>query len=231
MPSWPKTKIYKSRYFVPDLSPEQRAQLRDFQPKMVFVAESPHEAEVAPEAERERRPLCGKAGREWWGMIGQILEHKNSQATDLERLLHLCCLGELAVMNAVQFPLDPKITAHYGEEASPLEALSFTKVAPYGFKKLRATDAVKTAVHLLRERLVHPSVRGLPVISLGNDAQWFVEQALESSVGEGRNLMIIPHPSAWWRRGGFFREKARGQLEILLNTKKRADLLQSQNAG
>jgi hypothetical protein len=216
MTRWPKRANYEKRFFVADLSPEQRVELKKFKPRYVFVAESPHVSEVEPEDPKARRPLCGSAGREWWGMVGELVCSEDSRATDLERLLRLCRAGSLAVMNAVQYPIDPKITMHYGAGADPVENLGFSKVAPATYKKLKSGPDVEAAIDRLRARLVHPSVRDIAVISLGLDAQWFVSAALSAKVGVGRHLMTIPHPSAWWRRGGAFREKARDQLTTLL---------------
>lgn len=216
MMHWPKGTIYKKRFLVEDLSPEQRPLLASLVPKLVFVAESPHVSEVEPLRLKERRPLCGSAGREWWSMVGRFVSDEDSKATDLERLLLLCRRGRFAVMNAVQYPIDVKIVAHCGPQSDPIAALGFTKVAPASYKKLKAGDDVQAAIHALRERLVHPTVRRCPVVSLGLDAQWFVERALDAKSGGGRHLMTIPHPSAWWRQGGKLRERARSQLEGLL---------------
>lgn len=213
---WPKRSAYQKRFFVADLSPEQRESLADLKPKFVFVAESPHVNEVEPLDAAHRRPLCGSAGREWWSMVGAFVTGDNSRDTHLERLIDLCRRGKLVVMNAVQYPIDPKIMMHYGDEANPIENLGFAKVAPASYKKLKNSDEVQAAIHALRHRLVHPSVRDLPVVSLGLDAQWFVTAALESKSGEGRHLTTVPHPSAWWRQGGKLRERARGQLRVLL---------------
>ncbi|MEW6057859.1 MAG: hypothetical protein AB1540_14725 [Bdellovibrionota bacterium] len=214
MTQWPKDQYYRERFFVPDLTPEQRSQLKKLKPKLVFVAESPHESEVAPEMRAERRPLCGKAGREWWQKIGQILKDEDDKSTELGRLLELCLAGDFAVMNAVQYPLDPKITLYQGEEAAPVRGLGFSKVSPYSYKKLKDTEAVRRAVQNLRERLNHSSLVHALVVSLGNDAQWFVNQALQGSLE--RHLETIPHPSAWWRQGGKLRTRAELQLTSLL---------------
>lgn len=219
MTRWLKQVDYKKRFFVADLSPEQRPALADLKPKLVFVAESPHVSEVEPLNAAERRPLCGSAGREWWSMVGTMVAGDSSRETDLERLLSLCRLARIAVMNAVQYPIDPKIVMHYGSEADPVTHLGFAKVAPASFKKLKNGEDVEAAIEALRARLVHESVSDLPVVSLGNDAQWFVAQALQAKSGVGRHLMTVPHPSAWWRQGGAFRDKARGQLKELLAPK------------
>lgn len=214
---WPRDSGFRKRFFVGDLTPGQRPQLHDFRPKMVFVAESPHVSEVTPEALSERRPLCGKAGQAFWKMIAELVLKSADTAVDtsLECQLALCRAGGFAVMNAVQFPLDPKVMVQF-PRANPVENLGFSKVPPASYKKLRAGRDVEHAVEWLRERLVHPAIGGVPVVSLGGDAEWFVAAALGEAVGEGRHLMKIPHPSAWWRQGGKLREKARGQLADLL---------------
>jgi hypothetical protein len=225
MAQWPKSKAYKQRYFVPDLSPEQRVELKSAHFKVIFVAESPFLSEVAPEKDKERRPLCGKAGQDWWSMIGQLVEHgrasgeasQPSKDTSLPRLLELCERAGIAVLNSVQYPLDPKIIEYYDQGADPVASLGFSKIGLTHYKKLKTSDEVEAAIHELRRRLVHSSIVGLPVVSLGNDAQWFVSRALEAKPGEGRHLETVPHPSAWWRAGGKFREKARGQLKALLS--------------
>lgn len=214
--SWPKNAKYRDRYLVPDLSAEARPELKGLKPRLIFVAESPHEAETAPADQGVRRPLCGRAGQSFWKMIGEQLGGQSSSDTSLERLLELVRKGQFAVLNAVQYPLDPKITLYYGEAVDPVLQLGFSKVPPASYKKLKSTREVECAVEELKRRLVHPSLRSAPIISLGNDAQWFVAQAV-SPVGTGRHLMTIPHPSAWWRQGGKLREKAREKLELLLN--------------
>lgn len=219
--SWPLAAAYRRRYFVPDLSPEQRPQLLDLSPKFVFVAESPHISEVEPTALMDRRPLCGRAGQVFWRMIGSLVgAPTTSQAlpqndTSLPRLLDLCRQGRFAVMNAVQFPIDAKIASRYAD-ADPVRRLGFCKTAPSSFKKLKACSGVRHAIEFLRCRLLHPSVVHLPVVSLGNDAQWFVTQALTPDEQAARHVATVPHPSAWWRQGGKLREKARVQLTELL---------------
>ncbi|MBI3557203.1 MAG: hypothetical protein HY074_13145 [Deltaproteobacteria bacterium] len=212
---WPGNRAYRNRYLVPDLTPEQRSQLVSLKPRLLFVAESPHVNEIEPDDIAQRRPLCGKAGQAFWHMIGRLLADEDSTDTSLERELRLCQLGNFAVLNAVQFPLDPKVMQVTGLACDPVTNLGFSKVAPTMYKKLRTTKPVETAVELLRERLVHPSLCNAPVVSLGLDAQWFVDRAV-GLIGESRHLMTVPHPSAWWRQGGKFREKARAQLTELL---------------
>jgi hypothetical protein len=225
-----------SRYLVPDLSPRDRLSLKSVHPHLIFVAESPHVSEVEPEELAQRRPLCGAAGRQWWSLLTEILEgHPNSDVT-LNRLVDFCGRHQIAVMNAVQYPLDPKITRVF-PEADPVKNLGFSKVSgAYSFKRLKNTEPVKTAILRLAERLNDPSVKGIPIYSLGNDADWFVSQALslahaEESVqgqllkdrlakdrlakdrsSQDRLKGKIPHPSAWWRQGGWFGQVAREKL-------------------
>lgn len=203
---WPKDDAYASRYFVPDLSPEQRQQLKGFSPNVVFVAESPHVSEIEPEVRATRRPLCGKAGLDWWRGIAELIGCPFT-GVDLESLLGYCRAGGFAVLNAVQYPIDPRV-------ADPVAHLGFSKVQPASFKILKSGPDVCAAIDALRVRLVHPSLRALPVVSLGNDSKWFIERALRDA--PARHIATVPHPSAWWRRGGFFREKARGQLTEIL---------------
>ena len=214
---WPANAAYRARYEVPDLSPEQRSQLGIVRPGFIFVAESPHINEIEPENRAERRPLCGKAGQAFWRMIGSLIADEDSADTSLARQLKLCQLGNFAVLNAVQFPLDPKVMVVTGPAGDPGVHLGFSKVAPTTYKKLSSTKNVEAAIALLRARLTHPSLADALVISLGNDAQWFVNRAV-GTVGQSRHLMTVPHPSAWWRQGGSLREKARAQLTQLLVT-------------
>ena len=204
---------YTTRYFVADLSPEQRPELSSLPVRWVFVAESPHLAEVAPESRLVRRPLCGKAGREWWSMLAAVTgDRVPSNELSAGELMAQCVRLRMAVLNAVQCPLDPKIMLHYGAAADPVKGLGFCKVGEFSFKKQKKQPCVEDAIANLRERLLHPSLAFAPVISLGNDAQWFVERALGEKLGVGRNQRVIPHPSAWWRQGGKLRLRAKTQL-------------------
>lgn len=213
--------VRKGRFFVPDLSPEAHPEARGFKPALVFVAESPHVSEVTPAALEERRPLCGKAGLQWWGLLGQLLEHRPVAAGDasaptdvsLERLLDFCRRHSIAIMNAVQYPLDPKVAAAF-PEAEPALTIGFSKAARADqYKKLKTRPEVLDALHALRARLRHPSVAHCRVHALGNDSEWFLQQALGKEGFATRVGERIPHPSAWWRQGGLYGRIAREKLE------------------
>jgi len=204
-------------YFVPDLSPEARKQLESEQARFIFVAESPHVSEVEPEREKDRRPLCGVAGRQWWRTLSEILEGEPNPDTSLDRQLEVCRRHGVVVLNAVQYPLDPKITRLF-PGADPMKHVGFSKTAgPSSFRKKKKSAEVREAVKSLRRRLEHPAVRGLPVIALGNDAEWFVSEALGPEERDRRLKDKVPHPSAWWRQGGAFGRTARQKLEKILS--------------
>lgn len=201
-----------SRYLVPDLSPENRGLLKNSIPKVVFVAESPHISEIEPLDIAERRPLCGMAGKQWWGLLTELLEGTPNSDVSLKHLLDFCLHQKLAVMNAVQFPLDPKITRLF-PQADPVKNLGFCKASgEYSYKKLRKEKAVQSAIQNLKQRLHHPSLEKSKVHCLGNDSEWFVLQALGKEEAAVRLGEKIPHPSAWWRRGGLFGSVAREKL-------------------
>ncbi len=202
----------KLRYFVPDLSPQSRDELRKVPIRFVFVGESPHLSEIEPENLDQRRPLCGAAGKQWWSLLSEILEGDTNGDVSLKRQLKLCAEYGFAVINAVQYPLDPKISATY-PEADPAQNLGFGKLTgEYSFKKYKTNQRIERAIQSLRDRLTHPSVNRAKVFSLGNDSEWFVARALEPLNELSRVGTKIPHPSAWWRRGGFFGRDAREKL-------------------
>src|SRR4051794_1908150 len=122
-----------ARYFVPDLSPRDHGTPE--MPRAVFVAESPHISEVTPAKRIDRRPLCGMAGKAWWSLLSEILEGQANPDVSLERELEVCRKHRIAVMNAVQYPLDPKVTASF-PDFDPAKQLGFNKVAgEFGYKK------------------------------------------------------------------------------------------------
>ncbi len=200
------------RYFVPDFSPQDRSALKKMKPRYIFVAESPHINEVESDVLEERRPLCGAAGRQWWGLLSELLEGQTNTDVELKRILKFCLDHQIVVMNAVQFPLDPKIDKLF-PGAEPVKNLGFSKLnGAYSFKKLKNTRSVQDAVSSLGERLQHPSLKDVPIHCLGNDSEWFVSRALGASEIALRLGEKIPHPSAWWRRGGLFGKMARERL-------------------
>ena len=205
--------VLNSRYFVPDLSPQFHTSLLQMKPKHVFVAESPHIHEVAPSERAQRRPLCGAAGKKWWGELSGLLEGGKPLDLSLEQLLRFCSKHRLVILNAVQFPLDPRVCQEY-PEADPVKNLGFNKVSgQYSFKKLKDSEVVQKRIVDLSQRLTHPAIAHLPVHCLGNDSEWFVKRALGSLGQEQRLGTKIPHPSAWWRKGGYYGEVAQAQLK------------------
>jgi hypothetical protein len=206
-----------SRSFVPDLSPEAHPEIRWKKIRQVFIAESPHVSEVTPEKSDERRPLCGMAGRAWWGMLSEIAEGKRDEDVSLERLLRFCASRGIAILNAVQFPLDPGV-AKKVPAADPLKTIGFSKATgPRSYKRMRDSSEVKRALQSLRKRLDHPALKGADLYTLGLDADWFVKRAEPEETAELSVKGRLPHPSAWWRRGGHFGRVARAQLEEILH--------------
>jgi len=200
-------------FLVPDLSPEARVKLARTQPRVIFVAESPHTSEIEPVAIEDRRPLCGKAGKEWWKMVGLLLENESSEDTTLFRLLRICEEHQIAVLNAVQFPLDLGVAKKF-PEADPKRVLGFYKgIGEHTYKKMLKSPELKQSLSSLKERLNHPKLAGLPIYALGLDSEWFLKQTFKAKDLKVRYRGRIPHPSAWWRRGGEFREQARVSLQ------------------
>src|SRR6478672_9370468 len=87
-----------SRYFVPDLSPEGQKLLAKMNPRFLFIAESPHVNEVESDDIKERRPLCGMAGRKWWSLLSLLLEGVENADVSLEHQLDFCKKHEIAVL-------------------------------------------------------------------------------------------------------------------------------------
>src|SRR5688572_14384703 len=134
------------RFFVPDLSPHDRQSLRGMRPCIVFVAESPHVSEIEPEKPGDRRPLCGVAGRQWWGLLTDLLEGRVDADVSLEHLLDFCLKHRIVVLNAVQYPLDPKVTKGF-PDADPLKNLGFSKLSGMQFyKKLKNSPQVQRSI-------------------------------------------------------------------------------------
>lgn len=208
------------RYFVPDLSPMDRHLLKTAEIQAVFIAESPHISEIESEVEELRRPLCGMAGRQWWTMLAEVLGENEEVGLSAESLQLFCRKYRIAVLNAVQYPLDPKVTKRF-QEADPVKNLGFQKASgPYSFKRLRATESVQSVLRHLEKRVRHPSLSQAKIYCLGNDAQWFLGQALAPYPEDFQRFVDkIPHPSAWWRQGGFFGRVAHEKLDKIFQEK------------
>ena len=211
-----------ARVFVPDLTPQGQPQCFGFSPKLVFVAESPHVSEVSPPLEAERRPLCGKAGLAWWGALSEILEGVPAPSLTRQWMVEFCKRHQIAVMNAVQYPLDP-LAAREVPEAEPSRTTGISKAARAdSYKKLKSQPEVKALLASLRTRLNHEAVAGCSVIPLGTDAEWFLKNALSTEDYAKRVRKKLAHPSAWWRRGGLFGRQAR---EVLTELHQLGDLV------
>jgi len=204
---WPAGKSYAARFCVDDLVPEEISLSRC---RAVFIGESPHRDEVAPESSKERSPFRGVAGREWWSELVRVLGQPipTRPVPSRETLLRICADLKIAVMNAVQFPIDPKITLHQGVEVLPREALGFEKgTGEWGYKEVLKkggrSNSVQAAIDDLARRLSFFEDSPAQVVCLGNDSRWFVERALAKLSPEANlkvlPLVTIPHPSAWWR--------------------------------
>ena len=207
---WPLNSAYRERFRVEDLIPQIAL---GHELTAVFIGESPHRDEVASENAAERSPFRGTAGREWWQELSQF------QATSLPvkpvpdrmRLLQICSELQIGVMNAVQFPIDPKICLHQGNESDPYLYLGFEKSA--GIKGYKAIfkqnidiNPVLNSLEDLRARLSVFDKMPVQLVCLGNDSRWFVEHALKGFEGSPltqKPLLTIPHPSAWWRKAEF----------------------------
>jgi hypothetical protein len=213
-----------SDFFVPDLTPEAHPEAKDFVVQYLFVAESPHVSEITPPRVQDRRPLCGVAGKQWWSLLSELLEGEPNDDVSLKHLLSFCVRHQIAVANAVQWPLDPKIT-RYNPEADPLKTVGFSKIAgATGYKKMKAGKEVKRALSSLSERLTHPSLAQVGIYPLGGDADWFIRQAIEPGLLALRMREKIPHPSAWWRQNGLFGRIAREKLSHIFTKEKRPSL-------
>lgn len=214
---WPKSKQFVARYKVQDLVPEKVS-------RAVFVGESPHRDEVAPESPSERSPFRGVAGREWWSELAKFLSHPLAMRPVPPRatLMQVCEELEIAVMNAVQYPLDPKIMLHQGRESAPVVQIGFEKgVGEQSYKAVYRQDLhpnpVESAIADLASRLTE--LKGAPaqIVCLGNDSRWFVERAVQEIPVDAplvqKPVLTIPHPSSWWRNSAY---RARA-VEVLGN--------------
>lgn len=213
-----RTHLGDSRFYVPDLSPRDRNFLKKLRPRAIFVAESPHTSEIESDIQSQRRPLCGAAGRQWWGLLTELLEEGQLPDVSLKSLLSFCLQHQMSVMNAVQSPLDPKVSQLF-KAADPVKNLGFSKVrGPTSFKKRQKSPSMQAAIESLRVRLCDSTLQEAPIYCLGNDAEWFVRQALQSTDSWHRVKEKIPHPSAWWRQGGLFGKIAREKLSRILGS-------------
>jgi hypothetical protein len=208
-----RSKAYVDRFRVEDLIPKDRQHL-----KAIFVGESPHRDEVAPEKASERSPFRGMAGRQWWTELARYLKVPvvANPVPPRKALLQICEELRFALMNAVQFPIDSKITLHQGEKSAPRVQLGFEKNAgPFAYKTIfkRNQDAssVQWALHDLASRLRPLENSPARLICLGNDSKWFVENSLHLLNPDApllqQPLTTIPHPSSWWRNASY-RERA-----------------------
>jgi hypothetical protein len=220
----PESKRYRDRFYVEDLAPE----ISPKRVKAIFIGESPHRDEVAPEDAAERSPFRGVAGREWWTELAKFLSYDVQTKPVPERAVLMKMASELGivVMNAVQYPLDPKITLHQ-EGSSPEEQLGFQKsTGPTGYKKvykaLGEKSPVARAIGDLAERLSVYEDSGAQIVSMGGDSRWFTDLALaklpEGSALRSKPVLQIPHPSSWWRNA-IYRARAVATLEELLKAK------------
>jgi len=203
-----------SRFHVPDLTPRDRPELEGLRFRYVFVAESPHISEIEPETESERRPLCGAAGKVWWNALSETLTGVSNENLSLEYFLKFCRKHRIAIANAVQVPLDPKVMRLF-PDADPMRTLGFSKeMGPRHYKKA----SLEKVLADLRRRLSDPGLQGAKVVTLGNDADWFIRAALPQDDFERIYAGKVAHPSAWWRRGGHFGRVSRETLKTLLDT-------------
>ena len=145
-------------------------------------------------------------------MLSEILEGEANTDVSLERVLAFCRKNRIAVMNAVQYPMDPNIKVL---EAAPERTIGFHKGGGELSYKKRGTR-VAAALTELRRRLDRPELAGVRVHPLGNDADWFLKQALGPDAYASRVGVKVAHPSAWWRQGGRLGREARTTLHQLL---------------
>lgn len=202
MSRWPQDPAYENRYRVLDLVPHGAlTELR-----AAFIGESPHRDEVAPPSFEQRSPFRGVAGREWWMELSRFLAQPLAlrPVPPREALLDACRQLRVAVLNAVPFPIDPKIVMHEGSASEPRSALGFEKSSgPFGYKAVYQRggegNPVASALRDLKSRLEPLVQAGVPLVCLGNDSRWFVERA----VGTQALTATIPHPSSWWRNASY----------------------------
>ncbi len=226
---WPSHAPYAARFRVEDLIPA----VPSGKPlKAVFIGESPHRDEVASEEADRRTPFRGVAGREWWKELARINSEMNGKLLETKPvpsrpvLLELCRELGIGVMNAVQFPIDPKIVQHQGDYSTPLAHLGFEKATGFGsykaiFKQSGDEGPVGLAIRDLANRLRALQDQSLQIVCLGNDSRWFVDRAVillpEDAAIRRLPILPVPHPSSWWRNE-LYRRRAVDALEGLLGT-------------
>lgn len=215
---WPRSEQFNRRYRVLDLIPEDVASSRL---KAIFIGESPHRDEVAPESAAERSPFRGVAGREWWAELVRFTGDPivTRPVPPRKVLLEICSELQIGVMNAVQFPIDRKIMMHQGDASDPVVQLGFDKsTGSTSYKavfKVQGQDGpVGSALDDLRARLQPLARPGIQWVCLGNDSRWFVER-IHSEFSGLKPLLTIPHPSSWWRNAAY-KARAVETLQALL---------------
>jgi hypothetical protein len=216
---WPPHEDFAERFCVPDLVPSS-GRLR-----AVFIGESPHRDEVAPKDAALRSPFRGVAGREWWAELVKLAGSDLTVRPVPPRpaLESLCSALGIAVMNAVQYPIDPKIVLHQGDSAAPKMHLGFEKgsgEASYkAVFKQGGSNPVFRAIADLAARLQALGDHEAQVVCLGNDSRWFVERALallpEGGALTRRPAVTIPHPSSWWRNAAYRTRAVQALTQLL----------------
>jgi hypothetical protein len=220
--AWPRSARFRNRYRVDDLVPELAS--RRF--RAIMIGESPHRDEVAPQDPAERSPFRGVAGRHWWAEVGRFLAEPARVPPIPPRavLLDWCQELRIAIINSVQYPLDPRIVLHEGEDCSPEKQLGFAKVS--GALSFRKSPRTIVAVRDLAGRLEPISESVGPVLCLGADARWFADRALallpERAPLKHARIDTIPHPASWWRRPEY-RKRARDALAEVFGQGRRRD--------
>lgn len=190
---WPENQKYAKRFWVEDLVPE----VPIGQIRCVFVGESPHTEEVEPPLQNLRSPFRGKAGR---NLFEKICRKPIEGSIDREIWQKKINCSRVAILNAVQFPLDEKITKPF-PDASPSSNLKFAKVTgEASFRKvfIRNPDRLNPAFESLKERLNPYIVARIPVIALGGDAEWFIRAVWGEDFVNNKDLFSkCPHPVTW----------------------------------
>lgn len=200
------------RWLVPDLVPD------GVELCAIFVGESPHKDELKPQDQVERSPFRGSAGKQWWqeifGCAGLPFQ-REAQVPPKTELEHVCRKLRIAVLNAVQYPIDPKITQHY-PACVPREYLKFDKgerdrkgngngKGPFGYKTVlddqyRAGPVGERIIDLAR-RLRRFSKMPAQLVCLGDDSEWFVSRAIQQlplgCVLTEQSPVTISHPARW----------------------------------